>query len=39
LASGTKLAMEDAIALARVLSTHSGDVQAALQRYQEEREI
>jgi len=31
--------MEDAIALARVLSTHNGDVEAALQRYQEEREI
>jgi anthraniloyl-CoA monooxygenase len=37
--SGTKLAMEDAIALARVLSTHSGNVPDALQRYQEEREI
>ncbi len=37
--SGTKLAMEDAIALARVLSTHQSDIAAALQRYQEEREI
>src|SRR5262249_45718617 len=37
--SGTKLAMEDAIVLARVLSTYSGDVEGALQRYQEEREI
>ena len=37
--SGTKLAMEDAIALARVLTTHSGNVEDALHRYQEEREI
>ncbi|HET6936443.1 MAG TPA: bifunctional salicylyl-CoA 5-hydroxylase/oxidoreductase [Candidatus Angelobacter sp.] len=37
--SGTKLAMEDAIALSRVLSTHDGNVEAALQRYQEEREL
>jgi anthraniloyl-CoA monooxygenase len=37
--SGTKLAMEDAIALARVLSSNPGDVTDALQRYQEEREI
>jgi anthraniloyl-CoA monooxygenase len=37
--SGTKLAMEDAIALARVLSTHNGDVGGALERYQQEREI
>src|SRR5262249_7027599 len=37
--SGTKLAMEDAIALARVLSTFEGDIAGALQRYQEEREI
>ncbi|HYX52336.1 MAG TPA: FAD-dependent monooxygenase [Candidatus Limnocylindrales bacterium] len=37
--SGTKLAMEDAMALSRVLTTHEGDVTAALQRYQEEREI
>ncbi len=37
--SGTKLAMEDAIALARVLSSHDGDTPASLQRYQEEREI
>ncbi len=37
--SGTKLAMEDAMALARVLSNHDGDVHGALQRYQEEREI
>jgi anthraniloyl-CoA monooxygenase len=37
--SGTKLAMEDAIALARVLSDHQGDIADALRRYQEEREI
>src|ERR1700682_773826 len=37
--SGTKLAMEDAMALARVLSDHTGEVCGALQRYQEEREI
>ena len=37
--SGTKLAMEDAIALARVLSTHDGNVEDALRLYQEEREI
>jgi anthraniloyl-CoA monooxygenase len=37
--SGTKLAMEDAMALIRVLSNHEGDISSALQRYQEEREI
>ena len=37
--SGTKLAMEDAMALVRVLTQHQGDVCCALQRYQEEREI
>ena len=37
--SGTKLAMEDAISLARVLNDHTGEVQSGLQRYQEEREI
>ncbi len=37
--SGTKLAMEDAIALSRVLSEEHADVPAALQRYQEEREV
>ena len=37
--SGTKLAMEDAIALAQVLSRGSDDVPAALAEYQEEREI
>ena len=38
--SGTKLAMEDAIALSRVLSEHAMAMKrAALQRYQEEREI
>jgi anthraniloyl-CoA monooxygenase len=37
--SGTKLAMEDAMSLARVLSDHEGDVSSALQRYQEDREI
>jgi len=31
---GTKLAMEDAIALSRVLSEHTGEVCDALQRYQ-----
>lgn len=37
--SGTKLAMEDALALARVLPHHAGDIGEALQQYQEEREI
>ena len=37
--SGTKLAMEDAIALARVLTNSQGDIPGALARYQEEREI
>jgi len=37
--SGTKLAMEDAIALARVLGERDSDVAAALQRYQDEREV
>ncbi len=37
--SGTKLAMEDAMALARVVSAHQGEVSAALQLYQDEREI
>jgi anthraniloyl-CoA monooxygenase len=37
--SGTKLAMEDAMALARVLSDGRGDVCETLQRYQDEREI
>jgi anthraniloyl-CoA monooxygenase len=37
--SGTKLAMEDAMALAHVLSNHEGDIPSALARYQEEREI
>jgi len=37
--SGTKLAMEDAIALTRVLSQHDGDITSALQKYQEEREV
>src|ERR1700731_2978250 len=37
--SGTKLAMEGAMALTRVLSGHASDVNEALQRYQEEREI
>src|SRR5579872_4385283 len=36
--SGTKLAMEDAIALSRALSQGDG-VACALRRYQEEREI
>jgi anthraniloyl-CoA monooxygenase len=37
--SGTKLAMEDAMSLARVLLDHTGEVCDALQRYQDEREI
>ena len=37
--SGTKLAMEDAMALSRVLSTHEGAIEPALKRYQEEREL
>ena len=37
--SGTKLAMEDAIALSGVLSEHAADIPTALQRYQEVREI
>jgi anthraniloyl-CoA monooxygenase len=37
--SGTKLAMEDAMALARVLTAHSGNMEDALRLYQEEREI
>lgn len=36
--SGTKLAMEDATALARVLSNHDGDIAQSLERYQQERE-
>jgi anthraniloyl-CoA monooxygenase len=37
--SGTKLAMEDAMALAQVVSGHEGEVSRALQLYQENREI
>lgn len=39
--SGTKLAMEDALALARVLGEYQegGDVSTALARYQQEREV
>lgn len=37
--SGTKMAMEDAITLSRVLSVADADVEMALQQYQEEREI
>jgi len=37
--SGTKLAMEDAIALARVFETSGGDVNERLARYQAEREV
>lgn len=37
--SGTKLAMEDAIALVRVLSSHGGNTEQSLHRYQEEREL
>ncbi len=36
--SGTKLAMEDAIALARMITAHGGDARA-LEKYQEEREV
>ncbi len=37
--SGTKLAMEDAMALARILTTQHEDIPAALAQYQEVREI
>lgn len=37
--SGTKMAMEDAIALTRVLTESGGHIEGALQRYQEEREV
>jgi anthraniloyl-CoA monooxygenase len=37
--SGTKLAMEDAMALVRVLSEHASDVHGALELYQQEREV
>jgi anthraniloyl-CoA monooxygenase len=37
--SGTKLAMEDAMALARVLSNGMNQVSSALEQYQAEREI
>ena len=37
--SGTKLAMEDALALARMLFSHRGDISGALARYQVEREV
>lgn len=37
--SGTKLAMEDAIALTNVLTSTDGDVPARLARYQAEREV
>jgi anthraniloyl-CoA monooxygenase len=37
--SGTKLAMEDAMALSRVLSIRSGEVGEALEEYQQEREV
>jgi anthraniloyl-CoA monooxygenase len=37
--SGTKLAMEDAMALSRVLSIRSGEVGKALEEYQQEREV
>ena len=36
--SGTKLAMEDAIALSRSLAANGGDVERALELYQHERE-
>ena len=37
--SGTKLAMEDALALSRTLATHGADIQGALASYQSEREV
>jgi anthraniloyl-CoA monooxygenase len=37
--SGTKLALEDAIELARSISTHRGDLNAALQAYEESRSV
>jgi anthraniloyl-CoA monooxygenase len=37
--SGTKLAMEDAMALSRVLGEAGQDIAGALQRYQDEREV
>ena len=37
--SGTKLAMEDAAALVKVLNSTEGDIPARLARYQSEREI
>ncbi|MBB4843829.1 anthraniloyl-CoA monooxygenase [Paucibacter oligotrophus] len=37
--SGTKLAFEDAIALAKDMATHPGDLQAALDHYQATRSI
>ena len=36
--SGTKMAMEDAIALARALDEHPGDVDTALAAYEQERQ-
>lgn len=35
--SGTKMAMEDAAVLARMLSEHADDLETALERYEEER--
>ena len=37
--SGTKLAMEDAMALSRILNESGGRIDEALPRYQEEREV
>jgi anthraniloyl-CoA monooxygenase len=37
--SGTKLALEDAIALARAFDTHGSDVPAALKAYEAERKL
>jgi anthraniloyl-CoA monooxygenase len=37
--SGTKLALEDAIALARAFAAHGSDVAAALRAYEEERQV
>ena len=37
--SGTKLALEDAIELARSIAAHPGNLKAALQHYQDLRSI
>jgi len=37
--SGTKMAMEDAIALSKAVTAHPADVERALETYQQEREL